>query len=197
MPSRGCGCDIDPSFDRIFASRPPTRDSSGCRMRVWLLGALLLCDAQCLQLSPAAALQRLRLPHRGIAIEMRMPDAVLALLPMGVRNHLIFSQAAEANWDALRACYATEEATLAAATECRPLILPVSSAHSPFATLLTLPRLRLVPPGFESARFVSRSDMVAVRRRVPGCRLLRARRGHESLGQDCRQLRGAAGQAPL
>jgi len=55
---------------------------------------------------------------------MRMPDAILSLLPMGVRNHLIFSQAAEANWNALRACYPTENAALDAATECRPLILP-------------------------------------------------------------------------
>lgn len=55
---------------------------------------------------------------------MRMPDAVRAMLPAGVREHAIFNQAAEANWDAIRSCYPSEEAALEAITECTAIILP-------------------------------------------------------------------------
>jgi len=55
---------------------------------------------------------------------MRMPDAVLEILPAAVRSHVIFSQAAEANWDSLRSCYPSEQAALAAVTDCRAVLLP-------------------------------------------------------------------------
>lgn len=55
---------------------------------------------------------------------MRLPQSVYDLLPGAVTNHAIFYQAAEANWRALRACYPTEEAALAAVTDSRAVLLP-------------------------------------------------------------------------
>jgi len=55
---------------------------------------------------------------------MRMPDAVLTLLPAEVRNNAIFSQCTEANWNALRACYPSEEAGLDALRQSLAVILP-------------------------------------------------------------------------
>lgn len=68
---------------------------------------------------------------------MRLPQSVLDLLPAQVTNHAIFCQAAEANWDALRACYPTEEATLAAVTESRAVLLPYG-ADQPVAGFYAL-----------------------------------------------------------
>ena len=62
--------------------------------------------------------------HRVLSPAMRMPDAVRAMLPAGVREHAIFNQAAEANWDAIRACYPSEEAALEAIKECTAIVLP-------------------------------------------------------------------------
>ena len=61
----------------------------------------------------------------------------LDLLPAEVRYNAIFSQAAEANWDALRACYPTEESALRAAETCLAVILPYG-ADSPASGFLEL-----------------------------------------------------------
>ena len=62
-------------------------------------------------------------PRSG-SVTMSLPSAVRTLLPEAVKQHAIFAQAAESNWMALRACYPSEEAALAAVTECRPVLLP-------------------------------------------------------------------------
>ena len=88
-----------------------------------LLTALLLASADALRTSPrlfSCGTTAARC-HR---CTMRLPPSVLDLLPGAVTNHAIFCQAAEANWDALCACYPTEEAALAAVTDSRAILLP-------------------------------------------------------------------------
>ena len=67
---------------------------------------------------------------RAASISMRMPDAVRDMLPAEIRNHMIFSRAAEANWDALRACYPTEDAGLDAVRKCMAVVLPYGVRHA-------------------------------------------------------------------
>lgn len=55
---------------------------------------------------------------------MQAPDAVLELLPGAVRRNGRLRRAAEANWDALCACYPTTEAALEAAKLSTAVILP-------------------------------------------------------------------------
>jgi len=79
---------------------------------------------------------------------MRMPDAVRALLPAGVREHAIFNQAADANWEAIRACYPSEEAALEAIKECTAIILPYGADS-------------MVSGFYELGMAVDRSDKIA------------------------------------
>ena len=97
-----------------------------------LLLLLLLASAEALRASPPLFFSHGSATARHHRCTMRLPQSVLDLLPAQVTNHAIFCQAAEANWDALRACYPTEEATLAAVTESRAILLPYG-ADQPIA----------------------------------------------------------------
>lgn len=55
---------------------------------------------------------------------MRMPAAVLEKIPAEVRANAIFAQATEANWNALRECFPSDEAGLAAIDQSLAVILP-------------------------------------------------------------------------
>ena len=57
-------------------------------------------------------------------LTMRMPTAVLDLVPAEIRANAIFAQATESNWNALRACYPSEEAGIEALAIGLPVILP-------------------------------------------------------------------------
>jgi hypothetical protein len=68
---------------------------------------------------------------------MRMPDAVLDMLPAEVRNNAIFAQATEANWVALRACFPSEEASVEALQANLAVILPYG-ADTPVSGFIEL-----------------------------------------------------------
>jgi hypothetical protein len=69
------------------------------------------------------------------AAVMRLPESVLKMLPMDVKNHAIFFQAAESNWNAFRGCYPSEEASLQALELSVAVILPYG-ADSPTSGFL-------------------------------------------------------------
>lgn len=103
-----------------------------------------------MQISPVAhfAASSCCSASRATVLGMRMPDKAFSLLPEAVRNHAIFSQAATANWDALRACYPSEEATLDAVTEVRAVLLPYGADS-------------LVAGFYELGMAVDRSDKIS------------------------------------
>ena len=91
----------------------------------------LLARADTLRASPPLVSSRHgTVAGRSHRCVMRLPPSVLDLLPGAVTNHAIFCQAAEANWDALCACYPTEEAALAAVTDSRAILLPYGADQS-------------------------------------------------------------------
>ena len=79
----------------------------------WLVALLGLCFAE--------AFRAVCMNPRTVGCTMVIPDAVEALVPtLSKRDR----KKAEKNWEAMRACYATEEAAVQAATKLISVILP-------------------------------------------------------------------------
>lgn len=134
----------------------------------------LLARADTLRASPPLVSSRHgTVAGRSHRCVMRLPPSVLDLLPGAVTNHAIFCQAAEANWDALCACYPTEEATLAAVTDSRAVLLPYGAdmAVSGFYELgLAVDRSSKIASCFQvlQEKLDSEADVLEVITKNPG-----------------------------
>ena len=134
---------------------------------------MLLASADALRASPPLFSTRGTVAARYHRCTMRLPPSVLDLLPTQVTNHAIFCQAAEANWDALCACYPTEEATLAAVTDSRAILLPYGAdmAVSGFYELgLAVDRSSKIASCFQmlQEKLDSEADVLEVITKNPG-----------------------------